>query len=194
MKKLISLMCVIVFMLSFSCGVFAAEQETGTSVVVEEFSFEINTMSRASNYEKTMYLYQSGELEDGTMVMSFSETLPASATIYIPVILSASQYQGRSYKVEVDVYTPYYLIKSFYVQVNYGDGDYSYGYATLGTLAGGGVGSFSANYTIYHTYANEGTYTITIPSYTLTIYTDVYLPQSTTQAVITYSPFTVKVS
>lgn len=191
MKKILSIVFVVILVFSLGCNAFAADGRDTRTIIVEEFSIDVNTLARNTGFEKTMYLYQTGELEDGTMVMAFSETAPAAA-ISIPVTLSAQQYQGRSYMVNVNVYSPLYLIKSFYVQVNYGDGDYSYGYATLSQITNGGA--FAADYTIYHTYANSGTYTITIPSYVMTIYTDVYSSGATTTATISYSNFTVRVT
>lgn len=192
MKKFVCIIFVLVFILSLFGSAFAAEGRETQTIVVEEFTLDINTLARNSSFEKTMYLYKTGELEDGTMVMAFSETLPAAATVSIPVMLFVEQYSGRQYKVEVSVYSALYLIKSFYLTVNFGDGSSASGYATLSQITNGGA--FAAEFVSYRTYSNAGTYTISIPSYTLIIYTDVYIPNATTTATINYSRYSITVS
>ncbi len=142
--------------------------------------------ANANVVDQTIYYYQAGAKEDGTQIWAAAETMPC-ANVVISVSLSMTPVSGipRTYTPRLDAFVPYNAIKYFAATLDYGDGTSIWVAKTNGSTV-----PTQLQLTYPNKYYGVGTYSVTIPSYSMTV-NNMDDPTKTESATISYNMYTI---
>ena len=154
-----------------SSSAFASATDGGNDkkVIVEGFKLELSTAMRSGSYVKSAYLVEDRILDDGTIVMKYSES-PLRYGYMLEMIMYVDKVSDNIYSIRVQAYTgaAMVLIKSFSATLDYGNGDLVYGSGVNNPPYIDGCSTLST-ITYPNRVYSSGTYYIEIVSYRLII-------------------------